>query len=149
MTPDNEAAIANQAYFAQLLQDGRQPCSYEPKFIACELSLEVYQSDIVMFQRPRITADQLQEYLAFMTPELASDKKLFQEAKHKELDQWVSNVVFKVTRRTGILLVGIMPMRWVLTWKEALGGERALARLFLKGFTDPNFIFHYVHRPQR
>ena len=32
----------------------------------------------------------------------------------------------------------IMPMRWVLTWKEAEGETKAKARLVVKCFTDPD-----------
>ena len=69
-----------------------------------------------------------------------SEKKLFYEAKDKELDQWISYSVFKVCRRAGVPLSRIMPMRWVLTWKESPEGTKAKARLVIKGFTDPDLV---------
>ena len=69
-----------------------------------------------------------------------ADKKLFSEAKEKELDQWISNAVFKVARRAGVPHSRIMPMRWVLTWKNGPDGSKAKARLVVKGFTDPDLV---------
>ena len=51
------------------------------------------------------------------------DKKKFNEAKDKELDQWVSHAVVKVCQRAGVPLHRIMSMRWVLTWKATDDGK--------------------------
>ena len=61
-------------------------------------------------------------------------------AKDKEVDQWISNSVFKIVRRAGIPIKRIMAMRWILTWKEAPEGTKAKARLVAKGFTDPDLL---------
>ena len=70
----------------------------------------------------------------------ADERKLMEEAKDKEVDQWISNAVFKIVRRTGVPITRIMAMRWILTWKEAPEGTKAKARLVAKGFTDPDLL---------
>ena len=66
---------------------------------------------------------------------------MFDEAKDKELDQWISNSVFKIVRRIGIPIKRIMSMRWILTWKQTPEGDKkAKARLVAKGFTDPDLL---------
>ena len=69
-----------------------------------------------------------------------TERKQFQEAKDKELDQWISHAVFKVVKRAGIPVSRIMPMRWVLTWKTTPDETKAKARLVVKGFTDPDLV---------
>ena len=68
------------------------------------------------------------------------ERQQFEEAKDKEVDQWISNSVFKIVRRAGVPLKRIMAMRWILTWKEAPEGTKAKARLVAKGFTDPDLL---------
>ena len=63
-----------------------------------------------------------------------------ERAKDKEVDQWISNSVFKIVRKSGIPLARIMAMRWILTWKEVPEGTKAKARLVAKGFTDPDLL---------
>ena len=70
----------------------------------------------------------------------ADERRLMQEAKDEEVDQWISNAVFKVVRRSGVPLNRIMAMRWILQWKEAPEGTKAKARLVAKGFTDPDLL---------
>ena len=70
----------------------------------------------------------------------ADERKLMEEAKDKEVDQWISNAVFKIVRRTGVPITRSMAMRWILTWKEAPEGTKAKARLVAKGFTDPDLL---------
>ena len=48
----------------------------------------------------------------------ASERKLMEEAKDKEVDQWIQNSVFRIVRKAGVPLSRIMAMRWILTWKE-------------------------------
>ena len=45
-----------------------------------------------------------------------------EEANDKEVDQCISNAVFKIVRRNGVPITRIMAMRWILTWKEVAGG---------------------------
>jgi len=73
----------------------------------------------------------------------AYEKGQFDQAKKKELDQWVSHAVFSIAKRSGVPRERIMTMRWVLTWKIPDGtadqSKRiAKARLVVKGFTDPD-----------
>ena len=68
------------------------------------------------------------------------ERKLMEEANDKEVDQCITNSVFKIVRRTGIPIKRIMAMRWILTWKEAPEGTKAKARLVAKGFTDPDLL---------
>ena len=72
----------------------------------------------------------------------ADERKLMEEATDKEVDQWISNAVFKIVREkgTGVPITRIMAMRWILTWKEAPEGIKAKARLVAKGFTDPDLL---------
>merc|ERR1711884_1021384 len=70
----------------------------------------------------------------------AEERKLIEAAKDKEVDQWISNSVFKIVRKAGVPLNRIMSMRWILTWKEAPEGTKAKARLVAKGFTDPDLL---------
>ena len=70
----------------------------------------------------------------------AEERKLMEQAKDKELDQCISNSVFKIVRRTGVPITRIMAMRWILTWKEVPEGTKAKARLVAKGFTDPDLL---------
>ena len=42
-----------------------------------------------------------------------------EQAKDKEVDQWIQNSVFRIVRKSGVPLSRIMAMRWILTWKEA------------------------------
>ena len=65
------------------------------------------------------------------------ERKMFEEAKDKEVDQWISNAVFKIVRRAGIPIKRTMAMRWILTWKEAPEGTKAKARLVAKGLHRP------------
>ena len=70
----------------------------------------------------------------------AEERKLMEAAKDKEVDQWISNSVFKIVRRAGIPIKRIMAMRWILTWKEAPECTKARARLVAKGFTDLDLL---------
>merc|ERR1711884_757716 len=70
----------------------------------------------------------------------ADERRLMEEAKDDEVDQWISNAVFSIVRRSGVPLNRIMAMRWILQWKEAPEGTKAKARLVAKGFTDPDHL---------
>ncbi len=48
-----------------------------------------------------------------------AEKKLFEEAKDKELDSGISAEAVAPAPKKGIPLSRLMKMRWVLTWKEA------------------------------
>ena len=105
------------------------------------------------------TSNDLQEHLAFMVSQKketvevslrncnADERRQVEEAKDKETDQWVSNSVFKIVRRSGVPIKRIMAMRWILTWKEAPEGTKAKARLVAKGFTDPDFLTTRAEAP--
>ena len=118
-----------------------------------EFSMDVWNEDISLFNDVNHNESQLAEHFALMTTEAkrhaeviirnltADERKQFDSAKKKEIDQWISHSVFSMCRRAGIPLDRIMTMRWVLTWKEpeVKGGDhRAKARLVVKGFTDPD-----------
>ena len=118
-----------------------------------EMSVDLHDDDIAYFKSPSTSQSDIQEHLSFMIGNgrrkvevdirqcNAEERKLFDGANDKELDQWISNSVFKVVRRTGIPLKRIMSMRWILTWKQTPEGDRkAKARLVAKGFTDPDLL---------
>ena len=112
--------------------------------------------DMAHFTKEEISPKEICDHLSFMTSDAkrgsevslskltAKDKALFDEAKRKELDQWVDHSVLEVALRAGVPVSRIMPMRWVLTWKTVKEGEdqhtKAKARLVVKGFTDPDLI---------
>ena len=68
------------------------------------------------------------------------ERKLMDEAKDKDVDQWITNSVFKSVRRAGIPIKRLMAMRWILSWKEAPEGTKAKARLVAKGCTDLDLL---------
>jgi len=117
-----------------------------------EMSVDVYEEDINFINSPVPTSDDLQEHLACVLADSkrktevsirnlnAEKRKLMEAAKDKEVDQWISNSVFKIARRAGIPIKRIMAMRWILTWTEAPEGTKAKSRLVAKGFTDPDLL---------
>ena len=116
--------------------------------------VDVTEEDMACFTREDVTPQEVQEHLSFITTDSkrqaevrisqlsAEDRLKFQEAKDKELDQWISHAMFEVVSRAGIPTSRIMPMRWVLVWKTVYEGDeayvKAKARLIVKGFTDPD-----------
>ena len=117
-----------------------------------EMSVDVNEDDMELFQSPSTTPNELQEHLAFMTANAkgrtevnirnltTEERQQFEAAKDKEVDQWISNSVFKIVRRVGVPLKRSIAMRWILTWKEAPEGTKAKARLVAKRFTDPDLL---------
>ena len=117
-----------------------------------EMGLDVYQDDLEVFKKATSSPEDLVEHLSYMLSDArrktevslknltADERKLMEEAKDKEVDQWISNSVFKIVRKSGVPLSRIMAMRWILTWKEAPEGTKAKARLVAKGFTDPDLL---------
>ena len=65
---------------------------------------------------------------------------MFEEVSDKEVDQWITNPVFKILRRSGAPLTRSMSMRWILTWKEAPQGTKAKSRLVANGFAGPDIL---------
>ena len=63
-----------------------------------------------------------------------------EEAKGKGVDQWISNAVFEIVRRTVFPSTRIMAMIWAINWEGAPEGTTAKARLVAKGFTDPGLL---------
>ena len=116
------------------------------------MSVGVCDDDINLIQSPLVTPNDLQERLSFMIADNRrktevnirdlnpEERKLTEEAKDKEVGQWITNSVFKIVRRAGIPIKRIMAMSWTLTWKEAPEGTKANARLVAKGFTDPDLL---------
>merc|ERR1711923_578599 len=114
----------------------------------------VYDDDINFISSPMPTNSDLQDHLAFMLADNrrktevsirnlnAEEIKLMEAAKDKEVDQWISNSVFKIVRRAGIPIKRIMAMRWILTWKEAPRGFEGKRSLSCKRFHRPGFINH-------
>ena len=114
-----------------------------------ETSIDVYDEDLELFKSTTATMADLQEHLAYMISDArrntevsvrnltAEERKLMEQAKDKEVDQWISNAVFKIVRRTGVPITRIMAMRWILTWKEAPEGTKAKARLCCKRLHRP------------
>ena len=117
-----------------------------------EMSVDIYDHDLELFQSPNASSSDLQDHLSYMIGDgrrkaevnirhlSAEERRLMEEAKDKEVVQRVSNSVFKIVRRAGVPLKRIMSMRWILTWKQAPEGTKAKARLVAKGFTDPDLL---------
>eukprot|EP00434_Breviolum_minutum_P042887 symbB.v1.2.038193.t1/scaffold5827.1/size23306/2 len=75
-----------------------------------------------------------------------SQKKEFEKAKEKEVDQWLSTGTVRAILRDRIPAANILRSRWILTWKDVdeieakeIGQNRkAKARLVILGYEDPN-----------
>eukprot|EP00435_Cladocopium_sp_Y103_P034598 s1525_g9.t1 len=73
------------------------------------------------------------------------DRKLFQDAKNKEIDSWLATDTVRRILRSKIPENQLLRSRWVLTWKQLdekdqqeLGCSRkAKARLVILGYEDP------------
>ena len=112
--------------------------------IMFETSIDVYDEDLELFKSTTATPADLQEHLAYMISDArrktevslrnltADERKLIEQAKDKEVDQWISNSVFKIVRRTGVPITRIMAMRWILTWKKHLRARRPKPDLWQK-----------------
>ena len=79
----------------------------------------------------------------------AEDRKLFENAKAKEIDSWISTETVTKILRHKVPKENIMRCRWILTWKPIDEGEqeksaskthpkhKPKARLVVLGFQDP------------
>lgn len=73
-------------------------------------------------------------------------KKDFEKAKEKEVDQWLSTGTVRAILRDRIPAANILRSRWILTWKDVdeieakeIGqNKEAKARLVIMGYEDPN-----------
>ena len=68
------------------------------------------------------------------------EKKRFDAAKGKEIKCWLDTSTVRAILRNKIHPSRIMSSRWILTWKRddnAPGGQKAKARLVVRGFQDP------------
>ena len=94
-----------------------------------ETPMDVYDEDLELFRSASSSPADLEEHLSYMISDArrktevslrnltADERKLMEEAKDKEVDQWISNAVFKIVRRTGVPITRSMAMRWILAWK--------------------------------
>ena len=120
--------------------------------IMFETTVDVYDEDIAFLKATSTSPEEVREHMSFMFSDAkrkaevslrnltADERRLLEEAKDKEVDQWISNSVFKIVRKSGVPLTRIMAMRWILQWKEAPEGTKAKARLVANGFTDPDLL---------
>ena len=75
------------------------------------------------------------------------DRKLFEEAKSKEVDGWLSTSTVCRILRHQVPTDNVLRCRWILTWKDAEEPrpsttaqprrQKAKARLVVPGFEDP------------
>eukprot|EP00434_Breviolum_minutum_P032343 symbB.v1.2.028601.t2/scaffold3045.1/size120917/6 len=73
-------------------------------------------------------------------------KREFDKAKEKEVDQWLSTGTVRAILRDRIPAANILRSRWILTWKDVdeieeqeIGkSKKAKARLVILGYEDPN-----------
>ena len=91
-----------------------------------ETTVDIYDDDIAFLRKATTSPEEVKEHLSLMLSEAkrktevslrnltADERRLMEEAKDKEVDQWISNAVFKVVRRSGVPLNRIMAMRWIL-----------------------------------
>ena len=76
----------------------------------------------------------------------ASERKEFEQAKEKELNQWISTETIRRILRSQVPEHQILRTRWILTWKpldeqtvQETGKQRkAKARLVVLGYEDPD-----------
>ena len=109
-----------------------------------EMSIDVNEEGINLIKSPMASPHDLQEHMSFMLADhkrktevsirniTAEERKLMEAAQDKEVDQWISNSVFKIVRRAGVPIKRVMAMRWIPTWKEAPEGTKAKTRLVAK-----------------
>ncbi len=75
-----------------------------------------------------------------------TEQQEFEEAMQKEVDSFISSEAVRICTSHGIPSERIMQMRWVLTWKPICDeqgiqeGQKAKARLIVKGFQDPRLL---------
>ena len=63
----------------------------------------------------------------------AEQKQLFQQAKQRDIAEWLKTEAARRASREGRSYESLMRMRWIRTWKD--GGRRAKARLVVLGYT--------------
>ena len=71
------------------------------------------------------------------------DRQLFDQAKDKEISEYISQEVLEVASRAGVPQGRLLRMRWILTWKplnDRKGSHKAKARLVVLGFEDPDML---------
>ena len=76
----------------------------------------------------------------------ASERKEFEQAKEKELNQWISTETIRRILRSQVPEHQIVRTRWILTWKpldeqtvqETGKHRKAKARLVVLGYEDPD-----------
>ena len=143
-------AKANMNIVSQLRENQNPPAGsriLNGKDFVFNLEVDVWDDDLCVFANDSTSTNELEQHFAYMTSDARrktevslkrltpGDKSRFVQAMNKEMDQWISNSVFKIARRTGIPISRIMKMRWVLTWKEVdksnenPDGYKAKARL--------------------
>ena len=80
-----------------------------------------------------------------------NDRKLIFEAKKKELETFLQYKAIKMLSRQGISKNKLVPMRWVLTWKESeddgVKKKKGKARLVAIGYKDPDSSTARVEAP--
>ena len=86
----------------------------------CEASIGVFDEDLDMSKSSSASSRDLQEHLSYMVSDArrktdvslrnltADGRNQFEEAKDKEVDQRISNSVFKIVRRAGVPIARIM-----------------------------------------
>ena len=81
----------------------------------------------------------------------ANDRKLILEAKKKELATFMQYKAIKMLSRQGISKNKLVPMKWVLTWKEVdedgTKKKKGKARLVAIGYKDPESATSRVEAP--
>lgn len=74
------------------------------------------------------------------------EKQEFLQAKKKEVDSYIENMAVSIAHSQGGDPRRILGMRWVLVWKNitdedgVVTGQKAKARLIVKGFEDPDLL---------
>lgn len=117
-----------------------------------EYEIEIGQKEIDQWKQEQVPADlcliascaKRQRSEVKISNLTEAQRQRFQEAKHQEIDSWLTTgTVAKVLRRQ-IPMENIMRCRWILTWKEVdpkdnPNGEsqKPKARLVVLGFEDP------------
>ena len=151
------------AYSDHLQRESMKHSRYSPNFIlrgkppkrswqttCIEISTNWYQDDTQILRE----CSDFSDHFAYMLADArrknevnlrtctSDETKQFRKAMKGEADQWISNTVFSIAKRSGIPKNRLMAMRWILTWKKLDdgSGRKAKARLVVKGFTDPDLI---------
>ena len=106
------------------------------QLIQPETAVDVFLATTAKKQRAEVKLSTLSQ----------EQKQQFEQAKNKEIDQWLDTETVRRILRSKIPMENIMRCRWILTWKDLDPNDlkpgdsrhKPKARLVVLGYEDPN-----------